>query len=183
MVDWSSRDCKDVFYILHNVMLVAPVALGCGFSCSSLGSQEDCSVGQRKEEMCSRKWGQGVCTAVPYLILPSAGNINYSLFELVSRTGKETIAGPVLSPRPCYTTSRHLSFALCSLIFGYFSFLRFLSSCCLSLCSALVLSLHVRTQDRAACSAPSASPPCLASCPAAGQRCLDQWSGNMSLAP
>lgn len=52
-MDWSSRNYRDVFYILDKVMQKAPLALGCGFSCSAMGSKEDSSVGQRKE-MCSR---------------------------------------------------------------------------------------------------------------------------------
>ena len=121
-----------------------------------------------RERRCApeTQWGQGGCTTVPHLVVPSAGSINYSQSELVWGSGKDTIAGPVLSPRPHHTTSWHLSFALCSLTFGYFLdlwvFSFFLSSLFVSSADLLLL---VYIQDWVAFSIPSASSLCLASLP------------------
>lgn len=109
-------------------MQMAPLTLGCGFSYSAMGSKEDSPVGQRKEmyfrnrvETSGLYSSTHTHTHTP--ILSSVGSIHYSHFELVLGSGKDTIAGGVLSPRPYHTTSWHLSFSLHSLTFGYFSFL------------------------------------------------------------
>lgn len=51
MVDRSSRSHRDVFGGLHEVMHVAPLALGCGSSCSAVGSGGDSRGGQRTDEL------------------------------------------------------------------------------------------------------------------------------------
>lgn len=162
MVGWSSRDYRDVFYFFNKVMQMGSLALGCGFPCSAMSSQEGSSVGQRKEEMCSRNT---VGTRGLYSCPPPHPSTSWkhSLFLIRISFGE-------WERHHCWTCITTLmTLVLCFTFFNLWIFIiyyeGFLSSCLLSLCPALILLLLVRTQDRAAFSIPFASSLCLVSLP------------------